>query len=191
MRKTFIIISLVATAFFALPQQADAQIFKKLKDAAAGVVKEALTGETDKQNASSGANFVASASGVSISNPASQSFDLEFVEAIGNSAANTVTIYLKATAKDLNYANARIGDNNVTAYDTDGNEYKTNDYASAKNMAVGVPIKFELSKLVNVPATVTKLSVVQAGYYLNSDKSSRAGNLSSYIQLKNVPVTWQ
>lgn len=191
MRKTFIIISLVATAFFALPQQADAQIFKKLKDAAAGVVKEALTGETDKQNASSGANFVASASGVSISNPASQNFDLEFVEAIGNSAANTVTIYLKATAKDLNYANARIGDNNVTAYDTDGNEYKTNDYASAKNMAVGVPIKFELSKLVNVPATVTKLSVVQAGYYLNSDKSSRAGNLSSYIQLKNVPVTWQ
>ena len=191
MRKTFIIISLVATAFFALPQQADAQIFKKLKDAAAGVVKEALTGETDKQNASSGANFVSSVSGVSISNPASQSFDLEFVEAIGNSAANTVTIYLKATAKDLNYANARIGDNNVTAYDTDGNEYKTNDYASAKNMAVGVPIKFELSKLVNVPATVTKLSVVQAGYYLNSDKSSRAGNLSSYIQLKNVPVTWQ
>lgn len=191
MRKTFIIISLVATAFFALPQQADAQIFKKLKDAAAGVVKEALTGETDKQNASSGVNFVSSASGVSISNPASQSFDLEFVEAIGNSAANTVTIYLKATAKDLNYANARIGDNNVTAYDTDGNEYKTNDYASAKNMAVGVPIKFELSKLVNVPATVTKLSVVQAGYYLNSDKSSRAGNLSSYIQLKNVPVTWQ
>ena len=191
MRKTFIIISLVATAFLALPQQADAQIFKKLKDAAAGVVKEALTGETDKQNASSGANFVSSVSGVSISNPASQSFDLEFVEAIGNSAANTVTIYLKATAKDLNYANARIGDNNVTAYDTDGNEYKTNDYASAKNMAVGVPIKFELSKLVNVPATVTKLSVVQAGYYLNSDKSSRAGNLSSYIQLKNVPVTWQ
>ena len=191
MKKTFIIISLVATAFLALPQQADAQILKKLKDAAAGVVKEALTGETDKQNASSGANFVSSVSGVSISNPASQSFDLEFVEAIGNSAANTVTIYLKATAKDLNYANARIGDNNVTAYDTDGNEYKTNDYASAKNMAVGVPIKFELSKLVNVPATVTKLSVVQAGYYLNSDKSSRAGNLSSYIQLKNVPVTWQ
>ena len=57
--------------------------------------------------------------------------------------AGTVTIYLKATAKDLSYANARIGDNNVTAYDTDGNEYKTNDYATAKNLAVGVPVKFE------------------------------------------------
>ena len=105
--------------------------------------------------------------------------------------AGTVTIYLKATAKDLSYANARIGDNNVTAYDTDGNEYKTNDYATAKNLAVGVPVKFELSKLVGVPSTVTTLSVVQAGYYLNSEKSSRAGNLASYIQLRNVPVKWQ
>ena len=195
MKKSVLTLCAVAIGLFAMPQQAEAQFLQKLKNAAKEVVKETLTGEatstTAEKSSAPGVNFVTSASGVSIGNPAAASFDLEFVEAVGNSMAGTVTIYLKATAKDLSYANARIGDNNVTAYDTDGNEYKTNDYAKAKNLAVGVPVKFELSKLVGVPATVTTLSVVQAGYYLNSEKSSRAGNLASYIQLRNVPVKWQ
>ena len=35
----------VAIAFFAIPQQADAQFFKKLKKAAENVVKETITGD--------------------------------------------------------------------------------------------------------------------------------------------------
>lgn len=194
MKKAIKTLCAVAIVLFALPQHADAQFFKKLKEAAADVVKETIVGEQSGTNASTstqGATFVTTSNGVGVSNPAMESFDLEFVEAVGNSAANTVTIVVKATAKDLNYANARIGDNNVTAYDSDGNEYKSNNGTGSKNLTVGIPIKFEFSELVNVPAKVSVLPVVYTTYYINSAKSSRAGNLSTYVQLKNVPVTWK
>lgn len=184
----------MAIALFAIPQHADAQFFKKLKEAAAEVVKETIIGEpssTEANAKNAGAAFVTSANGVGVSNPASKHFDVEFVEAIGNAAGNTVTIYVKATAKDLNYSNARIGDNNVTAYDADGNEYKSNTGSPSKNLTVGVPVKFEWSKLVNVPATVSVLPVVYTTYYINSGISSRAGTLSTYIQLRNVPIKWE
>lgn len=192
------ILCLVAIAIFALPQQADAQFFKKLKEAATNVVKEAVTGEknttnteTTAQSPTSAVNFVVGASGVGVGNPAAKHFDVEFVEAVGNSANNTVTITLKATSKDLNYSNVRIGDNTVTGYDVNGNEYKSNNYAEAKNMLAGLPVKFEISSLSKVPATVTMLPVVYVGYYLNGDVRSLGGNITTGIQLKNVPVTWQ
>ena len=188
----------VAIAMFAMPQQADAQFFKKLKEAAANVVKETITGETTTESdgkaagdAAAAVNFVTSVSGVQVGNPAAQYFDLQFVEAVGNSAANTVTIYLKATAKDLNYANVQIGNNTVVGYDTDGNEYKSNNYALAKNLTVGLPVKYEISSLANVPSTVNTLAVVYVGWYINSSKAAKGGNLSTNIQLKNVPVKWQ
>lgn len=188
----------VAIALFAIPQQADAQFFKKLKEAAKEVVKETISGEqttestgTTSTSAASAIQMVTSASGVSIGNPGSKNFDIDFVEAVGNAASNTVTITLKATSKDLTYSNVRIGDNTVTGYDSDGNEYKSNKHAGAKNMPAGLPVKFELSSLPQVPATVTVLPIVYVGYYLNSDIRSMGGNLSTYIQLKNVPVKWQ
>ena len=189
----------MAIALFTMPQQADAQFLKKLKEAAKGVVKDVLTDDSAEQTttAQPGAttapstNFVTSASGVSVGNPAAQYFDLQFVEAIGNKAANTVTIYLKATAKDLNYANVKIGDNSVVGYDTDGNEYKSNNYALAKNLTVGLPVKYEISSLANVPSTVSTLAVVYVGWYINSSKAAKGGNLATNIQLKNVPIKWQ
>ena len=176
----------------------DSQFFKKLKEAAKEVVKETISGEqttestgTTSTSAASAIQMVTSASGVSIGNPGSKNFDIDFVEAVGNAASNTVTITLKATSKDLTYSNVRIGDNTVTGYDSDGNEYKSNKHAGAKNMPAGLPVKFELSSLPQVPATVTVLPIVYVGYYLNSDIRSMGGNLSTYIQLKNVPVKWQ
>lgn len=198
MKKMIRTLCVVAIALFAIPQQADAQFFKKLKEAATNVVKDAVTGKTADEganttakNAAPALQMVTSASGVSIGNPGSKNFDIDFVEAVGNAASNTVTITLKATSKDLTYSNVRIGDNTVTGYDSDGNEYKSNNYAGAKNMPAGLPVKFELSSLPQVPATVTVLPIVYVGYYLNSDIRSMGGNLSTYIQLKNVPVKWQ
>lgn len=198
MKKMIRTLCVVAIALFAIPQQADAQFFKKLKEAATNVVKDAVTGKTADEGANTTAKsaapalqMVTSASGVSIGNPGSKNFDIDFVEAVGNAASNTVTITLKATSKDLTYSNVRIGDNTVTGYDSDGNEYKSNNYAGAKNMPAGLPVKFELSSLPQVPATVTVLPIVYVGYYLNSDVRSMGGNLSTYIQLKNVPVKWQ
>ena len=193
MKKTIKMLCVAAIALFAIPQHADAQLFKKLGeaavDAAAEVVKETIVGETP-DNASN-VNIETSASGVGIGNPGAQYFDLEFIEAIGNTSGNTVTIYVKATAKDLNYTNVHIGDNNVIGYDNDGNEYKSNDSAPTKNLPAGLPVKFQLSALPNVPAKVTTLPVVYSGWYISSDKSSRSGNLGTYIQFKNVPVKWQ
>ena len=198
MKKMIRTLCVVAISLFAIPQQADAQFFKKLKEAAKEVVKETISGEqttestgTTSTSAASAIQMVTSASGVSIGNPGSRNFDIDFVEAVGNAASNTVTITLKATSKDLTYSNVRIGDNTVTGYDSDGNEYKSNKHAGAKNMPAGLPVKFELSSLPQVPATVTVLPIVYVGYYLNSDIRSMGGNLSTYIQLKNVPVKWQ
>ena len=160
MKKIIRTLCVVATALFAIPQQADAQFFKKLKEAATNVVKDAVTGKTADEGANTTAKsaapalqMVTSASGVSIGNPGSKNFDIDFVEAVGNAASNTVTITLKATSKDLTYSNVRIGDNTVTGYDSDGNEYKSNKHAGAKNMPAGLPVKFELSSLPQVPAT--------------------------------------
>lgn len=194
MKKAIKTLCAVAIVLFALPQHADAQFFKKLKEAAADVVKETIIGEQSGTNASTstqGATFVTTSNGVGVSNPGAKHFDIEFVEAVGNTAGNTVTIIVKATSKDLNYSNVHIGDNHVTAYDADGNEYKSTTGSPAKNLTVGIPVKFEWSKLINVPATVSVLPVVYTTYYVNAGISSRSGTLSTYIQLKNVPIKWQ
>ena len=157
-------------------------------------ITETIVGEQSGTNASTstqGATFVTTSNGVGVSNPGAKHFDIEFVEAVGNTAGNTVTIIVKATSKDLNYSNVHIGDNNVTAYDADGNEYKSTTGSPTKNLTVGIPVKFEWSKLINVPATVSVLPVVYTTYYVNADIRSRSGTLSTYIQLKNVPIKWQ
>lgn len=194
----------VAIAFFAIPQQADAQFFKKLKKAAENVVKETITGETTTESTANSTtatagtaevatNFVTSASGVEVGNPGSEHFDLEFVEAVGNAASNEVTIYVKATAKKLNYQNAAIGGNDGRATDADGNEYKTGYYPEKKNMMVGVPVKFEFAKFMKVPATVDKFVIVTAGWYLDTEARCPGGtNWMQYaIKLKNVPIKWE
>ncbi len=204
MKKAIRTLCLVAIAIFAIPQQADAQFFKKLKKAAENVVKEAITGEKTTENtgnsttetanaAEVATNFVTSASGVEVGNPGSEHFDLDFVEAIGNAASNEVTIYVKATAKKLNYSNASIGGNDGRATDSDGNEYKTSYYPEKKNLMVGVPVKFEFAKFSKVPATVDKFVIVTAGWYLDTEARCPGGtNWMKYaIKLKNVPIKWE
>lgn len=198
MTKTVKILCLVATAILAMPQSANAQFFKKLKKAAENVVKEVTKPDSDDKSqadkkASPTLEFVTSASGVSIGNPASKHFDLEFVSAVGNKASNTVTITLKATAKSLNYAKVWMGKYKVTGYDTDGNEYNRTGYSDNKDLTVGVPVKFELAPLERVPATVTTLPVVYSDWFISTDTGMRSmdQNLSTLIQLKNVPVTWE
>lgn len=190
----------MAIALFAIPQQADAQFLKKLKEAAKGVVKEVLTDDNAEQTTTTqpgtttapSTNFVTSTSGVSVGNPASKHFDVEFVEAIGNAASNTVTITLKATSKDLNYADVTMGKWNVKAYDADGNEYVRSTFSDKKNMPAGVPVKFELAKIAKVPATVKSFVLVYVDYIVDiNDIRSYDNDLSTFIQLKNVPITWQ
>lgn len=198
MKKMIRTLCVVAIALFAIPQQADAQFFKKLKEAAKGVVKEALTGEQTTESTSTtstsspATTFITGASGVSVGNPASKHFDVEFVEAIGNAASNTVTITLKATSKDLNYTGVTMGKYNIKAYDADGNEYERSTFSDKKNMPAGVPVKFELAKIAKVPATVKSFVLVYVDYMVDiNDCRSYDNDLSTFIQLKNVPITWQ
>ena len=82
MKKLIRTLCVVAIALFAIPQQADAQFFKKLKEAAKGVVKEALTGEQTTESTSTtstsspATTFITGASGVSVGHPASKPFDV-------------------------------------------------------------------------------------------------------------------
>ena len=198
MKRIARLLCVAAIDLFAIPQQADAQFFKKLKEAAANVVKETIIGEqtTESNNATAkdapAMSFVTGASGVSVGNPASKHFDVEFVEAIGNAASNTVTITLKATSKDLNYADVTMGKWNIKAYDADGNEYVRCTFSEKKNMPAGVPVKFELAKIAKVPATVKSFVLVYVDYIVDiNDIRSYDNDLSSFIQLKNVPITWQ
>lgn len=200
MKKMTKIICLAAIAFLAMPQSANAQFFKKLKDAAKKVVNDAVKTDTDDKKTSdaktaSSLEFVTTPEGVAIGNPGAEHFDLQFVEAVGDKASNTVTVYVKASAKKLNYNNAQIGgrNNNVKAYDADGNEYETVSYGNAKTLTVGLPVKFELGKFAKVPATVDSFAVIYSGWYLDTDTRCPGGTtyMQYAIQLKNVPVKWQ
>lgn len=195
MKRILRTVCIMAIAMFATPQQADAQFLKKLKKAAE-TVTNTLT-STDKNEATTqekALDFTTGNKGVSIGNPVSKHFDVEFVSAEGDKASNTVTIYVKATAKDLNYSNARVGGrNDGKAYDADGNEYKEASYGEAKTLTVGVPVKFAFTKFEKVPATVNSFVVVYAGYYLNTDIYCPSGLtfVQNAIQLKNVPIEWK
>lgn len=199
MKKALTTLCVVAIGLFAMPQSANAQFFKKLKKAAESVVKEVTKVDSDDKsqadkNASPALNFITSASGVSIGNPASKHFDVEFVSAVGNKANNTVTIYVKATAKSLNYSSAHVGgQNNGKAYDSDGNEYEEGSYGDSKALTVGVPVKYEFAKFKKVPATVDKFVVVYGGWYLDGSAFCPSGVtfVQNAIQLKNVPITWE
>lgn len=199
MTKTVKIICVAAAALLAMPQSADAQVFKKLKQAAKKVIGDVTKTDPDGKpssgdTASPTVDFVTSANGVSIGNPGSKHFDVEFVSAVGDKASNTVTVYVKATSKSLNYNNAYVGANNSgKAYDSDGNEYKTSSYGDAKTLTVGVPVKYEFAKFEKVPATVDKFVVVYGGWYLDSGAYCPGGTsfTQKAIQLKNVPVTWE
>ena len=114
MKKIIRTVCIAAIALFAIPQQADAQFFKKLKEAK-GVVQE-VTGTTTgtasttttAQNAPS-VSYLPSASGVLVGNPGSKYFTLEFVEAKGSKGSNRVDIYVKVKAVSLSIQNALVG----------------------------------------------------------------------------------
>lgn len=195
MKKILCTVCIMAIAMFAIPQQANAQFLKKLKKAAEGVLKESTSTTTDnKTTESKTLDFVESASGVKIGNPASKHFDVEFVSAEGDKASNTVMIYVKATTKSLNYSGGQIGGRfEERATDTEGNEYKSDLFSKGKAMTAGVPVKFEAARFNKVPATITSFPVVYLSWYLDTDAFCPSGiNYLKYaIQLRNVPITWK
>lgn len=195
MKRFIINACIAAAAMLTIPQQADAQFLKKLKKAAESVLStDTKPQQSSSTNATPATEFVTSAKGVSIANPQSKHFDVEFLSAEGDKASNTVTIYVKATAKQLNYSNAHVGGrNDGRAYDSDGNEYKESSYGEAKTLTVGVPVKFQFAKFEKVPATVSSFVVVYEGYYLNTEIFCPSGNtfVNNAIQLKNVPIEWK
>lgn len=196
MKKIFRTVCIAAIALFAIPQQADAQFFKKLKEAAKGVVQEVAgtttTGTTTNtaQNAPS-LNFITSANGVAVGNPGSQYFTLEFVEARGSKGSNRVDIYVKVKAVSLSLQNALVGGAGLTkAYDADGNEYGAGcDYDDKKNLNPDVAVKLKFATICEVPSTVTSFVLVKGPWNLGGGRNS--SSINEYIQLKNVPIVWE
>lgn len=197
MKKIIRTVCIAAIALFAIPQHADAQFFKKLKEAAKGVVQE-VTGTTNSETNSStsmnkapGINFVSSANGVAVGNPGSEYFTLEFVEAKGSKGSNRVDIYVKVKAVSLSIQNALVGGAGLTkAYDADGNEYGAGcDYDDMKNLNPDVAVKLKFATICEVPSTVTSFVLVKGPWNLGGDRNS--SSINEYIQLKNVPIVWE
>lgn len=197
MKKIIRTVCVVAIALFAIPQQADAQFFKKLKEAAKGVVQE-VTGTTNSEtstttsaNKTSVVNFVSSASGVAVGNPGSEYFTMEFVEAKGNKASNRVDIYVKVKAVGISFQNGLIGGGGLTkAYDADGNEYNAGCGGDdMKNLNPDVAVKLKFATICEVPATVSSFVLVKGPWNLGGGRNSKS--INEYIQLKNVPIAWE
>lgn len=194
MKKIIRTFCVAAIALFAIPQHADAQFFKKLKEAAKGVVQE-VTGTnsntTTTPSQSPQLNFATSSSGVLIGNPGSKYFTVEFVEAKGSKGSNRVDIYVKVKAVGLNFQNALVGGAGLTkAYDADGNEYGAGcDYDDMKNLNPDVAVKLKFATICEVPSTVTSFVLVRGPWNLGGGRNSSSVN--EYIQLKNVPIVWE
>lgn len=197
MKKIIRTVCIAAIALFAIPQQADAQFFKKLKEAAKGVVQEVAgttnseTNSSTSMNKAPGINFVSSANGVAVGNPGSEYFTLEFVEAKGNKGSNRVDIYVKVKAVSLSIQNALVGGAGLTkAYDADGNEYGAGcDYDDKKNLNPDVAVKLKFATICEVPSTVTSFVLVKGPWNLGGGRNS--SSINEYIQLKNVPIVWE
>ena len=197
MKKIIRTVCVVAIALFAIPQQADAQFFKKLKEAAKGVVQE-VTGvnttgtntTTSPQNAPA-LSFSPSVGGVAVGNPGSEYFTMEFVEAKGNKASNRVDIYVKVTAVGVSFQNGLIGGGGLTkAYDADGNEYNAGCGGDdMKNLNPDVAVKLKFATICEVPATVSSFVLVKGPWNLGGGRNSKS--INEYIQLKNVPIAWE
>lgn len=194
-RQNMIKLMMLIAVSVCLPQQSHAQFLKNLGKVAGKVLKEATKEDGNTANNKVAAPSVTTGNdGVTIINPGSELFTVEFVSAVGNKAANTVTIHVKAKAKKLNYSNAYIGGRNQgRAYDDDGNQYRTESYGESRDLNTDIPVKFELAKFVKVPASVTSFPVVYASWYLDVDNNCPSGNtfMQKAIQLKNVPITWE
>ena len=184
MKKIIRTVCVVAIALFAIPQHADAQFFKKLKEAAKGVVQE-VTGTnsntTTTPSQSPQLNFATSSSGVMIGNPGSK----------GSKGSNRVDIYVKVKAVGISFQNALVGGAGLTkAYDADGNEYGAGcDYDDMKNLNPDVAVKLKFATICEVPSTVTSFVLVRGPWNLGGGRNSSSVN--EYIQLKNVPIVWE
>lgn len=196
MKKIIRTVCVVAIALFAIPQQADAQFFQKLKEAAKGVVKEVTgvnttgTTTTSAQNAPA-LSFSPSVGGVSIANPGSKYFTVEFVEAKGSKGSNRVDIYVKVKAVGINFQNGLIGGGGLTkAYDADGNEYNAGCGGDdMKNLNPDIAVKLKFATICDVPATVSSFVLVNGPWNLGGGRNSKS--INEYIQMKNVPIVWE
>ncbi len=135
--------------------------------------------------------------GGSLYNPFENKLDIEVVGLYGTSKTmnfGNVSVVLKLKAKTVIDRINYIGDKDKSvAYDDEGNVYRINQSASGIKVAEGISVKADLGTyglyFVNVPKKTQKLQLVKL--YLYNDFEDGNGAKAGYIELRNVPVTWQ
>lgn len=135
--------------------------------------------------------------GGSLYNPFENKLDIEVVGLYGTSKTmnfGNVSVVLKLKAKTVIDRINYIGDKDKSvAYDEEGNVYHINQSASGIKVAEGISVKADLGTyglyFVNVPKKTQKLQLVKL--YLYNDFEDGNGAKAGYIELRNVPVTWQ
>lgn len=112
-----------------------------------------------------------------IINPCSEWLDLEFVELVGNTSKQTLSMTYKVTNHDINKS-MYIG-NDVLAYDDNGGEHK-NSWGTRYDMITDVMISYTMDIPGQVlPSKVKKLSYV----------SFKIGDCK--IEMRNVKINWK
>lgn len=134
--------------------------------------------------------------GGTLYNPFENVMDVEFVGLYGTSKSmnfGDVSVVLKLKARTVIDKISYIGDDKTTAYDNEGNVYRIKNTAYSIKVAEGISVKADLGTyglyFVNVPKKTQKLQLVKL--YLYNDFEDGNGAKSGYIELRDVPITWQ
>lgn len=112
-----------------------------------------------------------------IVNPCSDWLDFEFVELIGNTSKQTLSMTYKVTNHDVNKS-MYVG-NDVLAYDDNGGEHK-NSWGTRYDMVTDVMISYTM----DIPGQVLPSKVKKLTYV-----SFKIGDCK--IEMRNVPINWK
>lgn len=112
-----------------------------------------------------------------IVNPCSDWLDFEFVELIGNTSKQTLSMTYKVTNHDVNKS-MYVG-NDVLAYDDNGGEHK-NSWGPRYDMVTDVMISYTM----DIPGQVLPSKVKKLTYV-----SFKIGDCK--IEMRNVPINWK
>lgn len=184
-------------------------LLKKAKKVLDTVKEQTTTTSSDSKSQSSTASSTASGGqdgqttqaiplqgGGTLYNPFEKKLEVEFVGLYGtNKSMNfgDVSVVLKIKVKTVCDKISYIGDDKTTAYDDEGNVYRIKNTAYGIKVAEGISVKADLGTyglyFVNVPKKTQKLQLVKL--YLYNDFEDGNGAKSGYIELRDVPITWQ
>jgi len=190
--KTSKILTVLLVTIMAMmvPQQTNAQFGKILKKAKKAAETILATPEQSTNKATAKVEAVTQDDGVIVENPMNSHFVVQLVGAYGRTTSTNygeVDLIVKIKMID-NRDKIQLGQGMI-AFDSDGNQYKTEHEHIGKwfNVSEGMFVRLNLSDenlaLKDVKKSATMLQQIKLRAWINSD-------IDGHIVFKNVPIQW-